>query len=118
MNWIKKLFKIEKKGDSTIIEDINTDSPIKKHEQLLINRVIELLQNDPDFFSARWFNGNSIDSSVQSRDRNILIMIKTGDILQPTRPIMTKEQNDIIKKLLVPIVERDSIYLIENLINK
>ena len=90
-------------------------SQMNEHNQLLIDKVIELLKCKPDFFSAKWFTGKSLDSSIRSQDKNILIMIETGKIIEPTEPKMTKEQKEAVKQLVTPIVEKDSKYLIEKL---
>lgn len=88
----------------------------QKHEQLVIEKVIELLKTKPDSFSARWFNDTSLQKSVQSSDRQILIMIKTGEIIDPIRPSMTRKQKRLVMKLLDPIVKKDSEYLIQRLL--
>jgi|TARA_R110000850_G_scaffold131982_2_gene253027 hypothetical protein len=113
MNWIKRLLN---KITRTKQCDIHCYSPLNEYDQLLIEKVIELLKCKPHFFSARWFSGISLDSSVRSQDKNILIMIETGQIAQPTEPRMTKQQKETIKQLVTPIVEKDSKYLIEKLI--
>lgn len=88
----------------------------KEHEQLLVNKIIKKLQDSPDDFSAKWFNGKSyLDQSVRSSDRNIQIMISNGQIFNPIEPKMTKEQKQKVKKLIEPIVKRDSLYIIKNL---
>ena len=86
------------------------------HEQLLIEKVIEMLKTKPEYFSARWFTGKSLDKSVRSRNEEILIMIDSGQICHPVKPRMTKEQKELIKQLLKPIVKKDSDYLIEQLV--
>lgn len=87
------------------------------HEQLLIEKVIELLKTSPDNFSARWFGSRtSLDRSVQSKDKNILIMIESGEIIKPVYPKMSDKQMEEIKQLIAPIVKKDSDYLIEKLV--
>jgi len=86
------------------------------HEQLFIEKVIEMLKTKPECFSARWFTGKSLDKSVRSQNKEILIMIDSGQICQPIEPRMTKEQKELVKQLLEPIVKKDSDYLIERLI--
>jgi|SRR5690242_6645778 len=86
------------------------------HEQLLVEKVIKLLKTCPDNFSSRWFTGESLDRSVISKDKKILIMIYNGQIIQPVEPIMSKEQMDTVKQLIAPIVKKDSNYLIERLV--
>lgn len=115
MNWIKKFLR---KTNSDSAHTINHNySPLEAHNQLLIEKVIELLRCKPNLFSARWFSGGSLDKSVQSQDKNILIMIETGEITKPTEPKMTKKQKEAVKQLIKPIVEKDSQYLIEKLIS-
>lgn len=116
MNWIKKLFN-KKEGKQCAIHNVSHSySTLNEHNQLLIDKVIELLKYKPDFFSAKWFTGKRLDSSIRSQDKNILIMIETGQITLPTEPKMTKEQKEVVKQLVAPIVEKDSKYLIEKLI--
>lgn len=86
------------------------------HEQLLTEKVIEMLKTNPEYFSARWFTGKSLDKSVRSQNKEILIMIDNGQICQPVEPRMTKEQKELVKQLLAPIVKKDSDYLIERLV--
>jgi hypothetical protein len=86
------------------------------HQQLLVEKVIEILKTKPECFSARWFTGQSLDASVRSNDKQILIMIYDGQITQPVVPKMTKQQKETIKQLIEPIVKKDSDYLIETLI--
>ena len=90
----------------------------QKHEQLLIEKVIDLLKTNPDSFSARWFDGNALQASVQSSDRRILVMTKTGEIVQPIQPRMTRKQKRTVMKLLAPIVKKDSEYLIQRLLKE
>lgn len=86
------------------------------HQQLLIEKIIEMLKTKPEYFSARWFTGKSLDMSIRSQNKEILIMIDTGQILQPVEPRMSVEQKELIKQLLEPIVKKDSDYLIKRLI--
>lgn len=86
------------------------------HEQLLTEKVIEMLKTKPEYFSARWFNGKSLDNSVTSQNGEILIMIDSGQICQPVKPRMSKKQKELVKQLLEPIVKKDSDYLIEQLV--
>ena len=113
MNWIKNLIQ-KKKID---LPNVNNGCyPLQEHEQLLIETVVELLKSKPNAFSAKWFTGKRIDQSIRSQDGNILIMIQTGEIIDPIRPTMSKEQKEIITKLIIPIVEKDSKYVIEKII--
>lgn len=113
MNLIKWIFK----KYQALLEDNNSRSLFSydTHEQLIIEKVIELLREKPDCFTARWFNGKFIDKSVRSRNGEILIMIDTGQIIQPMEPLMTKKQKMIIRQLLEPIIKKDSDYLIERI---
>ena len=116
MNLIKRLFGIKNKKECTIHSVNSSYSPIEVHNQLLINKVIELLKLSPNKFSARWYLGTNLDASVRSSDKIVLIMIETGQITNPTRPEMTKEQREQVKQLINPIVEKDSKYLIDKLL--
>lgn len=109
MSWIKELFNKTK-------EIIPEPSPLDEHNRLLINRIIELLESAPQKFSAKWFSGRRLDSSIQSKDRAISIMIRTGQIISPTEPEMTTKQLNTIKQLVKPIVERDSKTLLDKLL--
>lgn len=111
MNLLKKIFPVKK-----TVSETPTPTIYNAHEQLLIEKIIEMVEADPEAFSARWFTGTSLDKSVQSADRNILIMIETGQIAEPIAPVMTKEQKEKIKALIKPIVKKDSEYLAERLI--
>jgi hypothetical protein len=91
-------------------------STIEKHEELLITKVINILETDPYFFSARWFSGDNLDTSVQSKNKKIQIMIDTGQIINPIEPKMTTIQKNKIKELIRPIVEKDSIDIINELL--
>lgn len=86
------------------------------HEQLLVEKVIELLKTCPNSFSARWFTKQSLNRSVRSNDGKILIMIYDGQITQPIEPKMSKEQMELVKQLIQPIVKKDSDFLVESLV--
>ena len=116
MKFIRNLFK-GRKQQCNIPDVTHRFSPLEAHDQLLINKVIEFLKFNPENFSARWFSGERLDASVQSNDRKISIMIKTGEITSPTTPKMTEQQKEIVQQLVAPIVEKDSKYLIDNLLN-
>lgn len=86
------------------------------YEQLFIEKVIEIVKTKPECFSARWFNGKSLDESVISQNKDILIMIDSGQIILPIEPRMNKKQKKLIKQLLEPIVKNDIVYLIEQIV--
>jgi hypothetical protein len=86
--------------------------------KVLIEKIIELLKTKPEIFSSRWFTGETLDKSVRCADKNILIMISTGQIVQPFEAIMTKAEKEIVKELMVDIVERDTNYILENFLTK
>ena len=88
------------------------DNPLKQHEQKFIEKVINMLENKPENFSAKWFDGKALNKSVQHKNQEILIG-KNGDILQPIEPDMTKEQKSRIKQLCVNIFERDSLEILK-----
>lgn len=95
-----------------------TPSIEASHEQKLIEKIIHLLETNPEKFSARWFNGKSLDESVRSLDGEILIVTKTGEIVSPVKLSTNSAQKEKIKNLLKPIVQKDSDYIIERLLNK
>jgi hypothetical protein len=86
------------------------------HQQLLIEKIIEMLKTKPECFSARWFTGKSLDKSIRSQNQEILIIIETGQICQPVEPQMSEEQKELIKQLLKPIIKKDSDYIIDRLV--
>lgn len=115
IKFIRNLFN-SRKQQCNIPVVTHRCSPLEAHNQLLIERVIELLKFKPEYFSARWFGG-SMNSSILSKDNKILIMIETGQIIKPIEPKMTITQLNTIKQLVKPIVEKDSKYLIDDLLN-
>ena len=54
-----------------------------ENQQLLIEKIIEMLKTKPECFSAKWSTGKSLDRSIRSQNKEILIMIDTGQICQP-----------------------------------
>lgn len=115
MNLLKWLFGSRKPALNKPVVSGNCNQ-YDAHEQLLTEKVIEMLKTKPECFSARWFTGKSLDKSVRSQNKKILIMIDSGQICQPVEPRMTKEQKEVVKQLLEPIVKKDSDYLIEQFI--
>jgi hypothetical protein len=113
MNFFKCLFgKTQEQPKTTETTPV---SSLKEHEQKLIEAVINELKTNPENFSARWFDGKTLDSSVRHRNGKILISTQNFEILHPMRIDMTKKQKDTIKELVMPIVEKDSQYVIQNL---
>ena len=115
MNIIQRLFGSRKPALNKPVVS-GSCNPYDAHEQLLVERIIEMLKTKPECFSARWFTGKSLDKSVRSNNKEILIMIYDGQIIQPVEPRMTKQQKETIKQLFEPIVKKDRDYLIETLI--
>lgn len=115
MNLLKRLF-VKRQPPLQQCNVSGSCNQFDAHEQLLTEKVIEMLKTKPECFSARWFTGKSLDRSVRSQNKEILIMIDSGQICQPVEPRMTKEQKEVVKQLLEPIVKKDSDYLIEQLI--
>ncbi len=114
-NFFKKLFS-DKQSEKTV------EGTVEKHieislDDLFIGEIIGVLRSNPDFFSARWSTGDSIDNSVQSADRNILIA-SHGQILQPIKPNMSEKEMEIVRNLIIPIFNRDKIYLFEKFRSK
>lgn len=115
MNLLKRLFGSRKPTLNKPVVNGNCNQ-YNAHEQLLVEKVIEILKTKPEYFSARWFTGSSLDDSVRSDDKQILIMIYDGQITRPVNPRMSKEQKEMVKQLIEPIVKKDSDYLIEKLV--
>jgi hypothetical protein len=107
------VFGSKNKKIEPIEEQVKQYQPIvDEHEQILINKVIDMLQTQPEKFSARWSGYHqTLDKSVQCG--NVLIMIETGQIALPVEVKMTKEQKKIIVELIKPIAKRDSDYVID-----
>lgn len=110
------MFKLSLKKPFLIHVVSDSCSPLDTHQQLFIEKIIEILKTNPECFSAKWFNGKSLDSSVQHKNKEILIMINTGQIIQPIEPKMSEKQKEEIKNMIKPIVKKDSDYLIERLV--
>jgi hypothetical protein len=109
------MFKLSLKKPFIIHVVSDSCSLLDTQEQLFINKVTEILKLNPECFSAKWFNGKTLDCSVQDKNKEILIMIDTGQIIQPITPEMSKKQKEEIKKLIKPIVKKDSQFLIERI---
>ena len=112
---MKTNFKLSLKPPFIICAVSDSCSPLDNHKQLFIEKVIETLKSNPECFSARWFSGKSLDSSVQHKNKEILIMINTGEIIRPINPKMTSKQKEEIKSLIKPIVEKDSNHILERI---
>jgi hypothetical protein len=110
------MFKLSLKKPFIIHDVSDSCSPLDSRQQLLIEKVIEILKTNPECFSARWFSGKSLDSSVQHKNKEILIVINTGQIIRPIEPKMSKKQKEEIKNMIKPIVKKDSDYLVERLV--
>lgn len=115
MNWIKRIFVKKVKKKQCAIDRLSF-SGASKEEERLIKKVIELLKDKPEIFSAKWFNGMSIDKSVRSKDTQILIGL-CGSIIAPIKPEMTDKQKELLAQLIAPIVERDKKELIDKAIS-
>ena len=90
---------------------------IVDHENIITDKIIDLLKSKPDEFTSRWSVKNSMGSSIRHKNGNILIMIETGQIIQPIEPNMSKDQINAIKKLIIPILEADSKYILDTFMN-
>lgn len=112
MNWIKRIF--QKRTESCAIQNVSYSGADKEESQenLFITKVAELLKEKPEVFSAKWFDGHSMDKSVRSKDKKILIGFD-GSILAPIRAEMLKKQRYLLADLIKPIVERDKKELID-----
>ena len=94
------------------VEEIfNQDS----HEREFVEAVIKELKEHPEVWTSIRY-GN-MQASVRN-DRDVVIMIEYGNIILPFTPKMTKEQTEKCKKIIEPIVKRDSEILIKKYLNK
>lgn len=114
MNIFKRIFV---KQNEIIKEVAPNDqvNPFHEGEQIIIEKVIELLKMKPEYFSAHWYSGRTLDSSVRYKNGDILIMIDTGQILHPIEVKMTKMQKDVVKELIRPIIKKSAEYIINNI---
>ena len=107
---LKRLFpKTDVKIDEPVV--FNQDS----HEKEFIEAVIQELKEHPEVWTSIRYG--IMGGSVQN-GKNVVVMIKYGDIICPFVPKMTKEQTEKCKKLIEPIVKRDSEILIKKYLNK
>ena len=88
---------------------------LQLNHQLIVDKISIMLMDSPESFSAKWYNGKAIDHSIRNEDKNITIMIETGQIVSPIRPEITKKQLEQIKELIAPIVLRDTESITEQL---
>ena len=92
--------------------------PEEVHKQRIINIVIKTLEQHPEQFTARWVSDTALESSVRTPNGSILVMIKTGEIIRPLYIEPPKKQAERIKQLIVPIVKKDSDYLVHKFLTK
>ena len=83
------------------------------NDSLLVDKVLDMLRNNALQFSARWFSGDTLDKSAKYK--NVMIFLKTGEIIQPFRPEMSDDQKQEIVELLKPVIERDIQCIMDNM---
>lgn len=90
---------------------------MEKHEKLLVDKVISLLKENSEIFTARWFDKKTLEKSIRSIDGVILIM-SWGEIVSPISVKMSYKQRRLVRSLIKPIFERDGAELVNELLNK
>ena len=71
MNLFKRLFR-KRQSTQQQCSISGSCNHYDEHEQLLIEKVIEMLKTKPECFSARWFTGKSLDKSVRAKIKKYL----------------------------------------------
>ena len=90
---------------------------VKEKEQRLVERILELLETQPESFTARWFSANTIENSVLSKNGKIQIMRSTGFIIKPYQVWMSDEQLEKTKKLVLKIVDLELLRNLDDVID-
>ena len=87
-------------------------------DQILYDKIIELLKSKPHLFTARWSSdallNNILDHSIRVKGGYILIM-NSGSILRPFELELNDAQIAEIKSLVKPIFERDKMEMINSI---
>lgn len=110
MKILKWLF-----GDSYYESD-STHHPMENHKYLFLETIIMSVEDKPEDYSAKWFNKNSLDSSVRSKNTRILISTCDYSIIQPLKITPKGEHLKRLKIAVDKIVERDSMEIIKKYI--
>jgi hydroxymethylpyrimidine pyrophosphatase-like HAD family hydrolase len=115
INGFKKFINVVNPFYYNYLDDIS----IKESQQSYIDKksveaIINLLKEKPEFFTSKWYNDNNIESTIRSKDKNILIFINYGSILRPREFEMTKSQRETIINLIKPIADKEINELFEN----
>jgi len=115
---LKRFFKIWPGGDEWVCRmEVSPLPPQRRKptkpksarleaDTLIIREVIELLKQKPNSFSAIcsvWPRYPELSENVKGPG-NIVVSIKSGQILLPAKPKMTTEEKAIVLGLIGPIV--------------
>lgn len=87
------------------------DSNSKK----IFDKILDMLEHKPKLFTSRWEYPLVLNSTIRDKNKNILIDIKTGTILFPTRIVPIDDDMKTILSLLKPIIDKDVEFVINNL---
>jgi hypothetical protein len=109
---IKSLFN---SSNVEVAEVVDTEKDT--HEYKFAEMVIKLLKNEPEQFSAMWFNNNVMETSVKHKTNGIHIY-QDGHIISPIRYDMNKAQQKEIAELIAPLFNRDSDAIINSYLEK
>ena len=82
--------------------------------EVFVNNIIKVLKLHPDYFSAIWFNGVTLDKSVRSK--NGVVIYCDGSIIHPIRPYLSDNQKEIIARLIKPIFEKDTDIIVKEIL--
>lgn len=103
LNYIKSLFYKDSK------------QVMNNFSQQMINKIIKELTENPQNFTALWFNKKRLDTTITNKNKTIIIAIETGYIIAPHPCIPTPEVTKQIKKLLAPIILKETKHILENI---
>ena len=84
-------------------------------ENQFIDKIIGLLETEPQNFNPKWYDGKSTENSLKHEAKGILVM-KSGKILKPFEPEMTLEQKEKVSQLVEPILFESGNENLEKLI--
>lgn len=103
-----------KRGEAKEVKTINDEFSYEAFERELIQKVIAKLKEKPESFSAMWSNSKTLDKSIRSSDKKILIMF-SGQIISPIEPKMSDEDMRTLRELIIPIVRKESQMIVNSL---
>jgi len=107
--WFMNLF-TKKETVHSVIAVGDNDS--KSYENELVEKITLDIIKNPDNYSARWF-GDAMQSSLVSKNSNILIMLNNCDLVKPIYHRVNPKQKIRLKAAMEPIITRDKKYVID-----